>query len=99
MKRAQDLETLTETAVQIGQERVCAELGLFAAWLDGADEDEILPCPVIGPITTARLVREVWLNPRSNSEQLAAAGRELRARYLADNRAEVLSEARRAMEV
>lgn len=93
------LEPLTPLALRYAEDSACREIGLFAAWLEWADEVEVLPCPVIGPITTARLVREVLLESRSNSEQLAAAIRELRRRFLAAEHEYVLTLARRAMEV
>jgi hypothetical protein len=94
--RLQITEALTPLAYRIGQEAVIAELGLFSAWLDMADEGPEAS-PYFTSISTAALVREVLLNDRATDEQLAAAARELRKRYLSDQEPEVLKEAERAM--
>lgn len=88
--------SLTELAQRIGEEEVCKELGLFSAWLDMADEGREAS-PYFTSISTAGLVREVLLNATATDEQLAAAARELRQRYLADNETQVAVEARRAL--
>jgi hypothetical protein len=96
MDREADNRIMSATAYRIGQEEVCKELGLFSAWLDMADEGREASA-YFTSISTAGLVREVLLNDRATDEQLAAAARELRTRYLADNEPEVMREAWRAL--
>lgn len=70
-------------AYQLAEEQVCEELGIFSAWVDQA-EDRREPCAYFGPISTTDLFVQVLLNDKSNDAQLAAAAREIRRRFLAD---------------
>jgi hypothetical protein len=88
IRRKLDPVAFTDTAKEIGEEKVCANLGLFSAWLDQQDGGEREPSS-FGPISTADLVSKVLLNPSATSDQLARAAREMRARYLAENEPEV----------
>jgi hypothetical protein len=73
------LDTLREIAV----EEHTNDVEEFAGWLESVSEDRE-PCAWFGPISTPDLIRQIVLNPRATDEQIAAAGRELRRRYLTD---------------
>lgn len=94
--RVPHIDSITPLAARIGEEEVCKEVGLFSAWLDAANEDRE-PSAYFTSISSAGLVREILLNDRATDAQLAAAARELRQRYLADNEAEVVAHARRSL--
>jgi hypothetical protein len=71
---------LSETAIAIGEERVCADLELLESFLD-----QSLPVreqSPFGPITTADLISKILLNANATDEQLAKAAREFRTRFL-----------------
>jgi hypothetical protein len=73
------LDTLREIAV----EEHTNDVEEFAGWLESVS-DERLPCDYFCPISSPELVRSVILNPMASDEQIAAACRELRSRYLTD---------------
>jgi hypothetical protein len=91
-------DALTETALEIGRERVCADLELLSCFIDEATEERE-PCPALsGPISTPDLISRVLFNPAATDEQLAIAARELRSRFVSAYDEMVTMHARRAME-
>lgn len=84
-----EYETLDAISVQLAWEKVCEDVGLFSAFIDQADEARE-PCAYFGPISTSALITEVLLKPAATDAQLAAAAREIRARYLTHNLSYVL---------
>ena len=93
---APERETLTTTAIEIGEEKLCSNVYLFGEWI-AEDDTTILPCAFFGPISRSNLVTEIMLNPNATVLQIAEAMRELRRRYLDEYRAQVLLQAERSM--
>ena len=94
--RAPEREVLTDTAIEIGEEKLCSNVFLFGEWIS-EDDEQIMPCAFFGPISRSKLVREIMLNPNATVLQIAEAVRELRRRYLDEYRAQVLLQAERSM--
>lgn len=89
--------TLTQTAIEIGEEELCSNLFVFGEWLAEDDEEREMSA-FFGPISRSALVREVMLRPGASDQQIAEAVRELRRRYLSDMKENVLRHAARSME-
>lgn len=82
---------VSDTAMLMAEEKVCADVETFGAFLNCVDGD-CKPCAYFGPISTPDLVSQILLNPSATAEQLKAAATELRARYLEDQRVSVAQE-------
>lgn len=89
------LEPLTPLALRYAEESACKELGLYSAWLESASTKRQMS-DYFGEISVEELVA-VSLNELAPDAQIAAAMRELRKRFLADEHEYVLTLARRAM--
>lgn len=72
---------LSETAIEIGQQRVIDDMELVGEFFAESDDDRE-PCAYFGPISTGDLTRQILFNKDANDAQIAAAARELRARLL-----------------
>jgi hypothetical protein len=88
---------ITDTAREIGEEKVIEDEDLLANFFQNLTHDRE-PCAYFGPISTLALCQQILLNKNANTEQLAAAARELRVRYLANFSELVERAALRAME-
>jgi hypothetical protein len=88
---------LTTSALLLGQEKLCQDVDLFGDFLAGS-LGEREPSAYFGPISTPDLVRQILLNANANNEQIAAAARELRLRFVADKTELVEAYAARSME-
>lgn len=86
----------TEAAYQLAREERCKAIEDFASFLEIA-EGEREPSAFFGLISTVELA-EMLLNERAEDFQLAAAARELRERFLADDPRELQRLAYKAME-
>jgi hypothetical protein len=74
--------TLCQTAIELGEDEVTEDLELFTEFLSEYVTDEREPCRYFGPISTKALFTQILLNRNANTEQLAAAAREIRSRYI-----------------
>jgi hypothetical protein len=86
---------LTRTAMEIGEEQVCEDIHAFGDFL-GLREGERKWSDYFGEISDWGLQR-VILNAASTGEQIAAAAREIRSRYLAEKDERVRELAAKAM--
>lgn len=84
-------DDVSDTAIEIGEEKLCADMEYLADFISNCSGGEREPS-WFGPISTHRLIADILLNPRATDEQLAQAAKELRKRYL-DEHAEYIREA------
>lgn len=73
---------LTQTAIEIGQDRVTNDASLFAEFVQESLGEAREPSKAFGPITTDELII-VLMSRVANDRTLADAARELRGRFLA----------------
>ena len=86
--RVPTIAELSPEALELGRERVCKDLDLYADWLAGSDHVREMSL-YFGAISVPELV-EIQLNPKATAEQVHVASCELRNRFLDEDRIQAL---------
>lgn len=79
--------------LDMAEEKVLQDPDMFTDWLTAECMDtERRPSDYFHPISTASLIAEILMARKVTDEQIAAGWKLIRARYLEDNQALVMSE-------
>jgi hypothetical protein len=81
-------QEISQSAIRCAEREVCEKTDLYADWLYAEHGEAREASAFFGPISTDELA-QVLLNDCAKPEQIVAAARELRSRYLADMRGTV----------
>lgn len=89
-------EPLSQTAIEIGEEKLCADMEYLGSFISECAGGEREPS-WFGPISTEDLFSKILLNPKAPDSALAMAAKTLRHRYLSEHSEYIREAAERAM--